>query len=300
MNSFSIKDGIRELEKKEINFDFKGNENIQIHYAKRIDEACDNSISFYRGDDFQEITNKSNATNLFIVKFHFKDSIIATGNYIFSDKPELCFCILASLLMPKKELQIHPSAVVSDKASIGKNVSIGAGSFIDEGVFIGDGTEIQEHCVIKNAVIGKNCVIQSGVTIGNSGLGSYQDARLEWYDFPHFGKVVIGDNVTIQDNSVISRGTLNDTIIENFVRIGPGTLIAHGVKIGNSSFLTQNVTIAGSVTIGENVRIWGGALLRDGISIGNNSVIGMGAVVTKSVPSSEVWFGNPATRKFSK
>jgi UDP-3-O-[3-hydroxymyristoyl] glucosamine N-acyltransferase len=297
MNSFIVKDALSDLEKKNISFHYQGNLNLEIFYAKRVDEACDQSISFYREEDFQFIKRHSGDRNLFILKDTIKEQVLSNGNYLFTEKPDLCFCILASLLTPKHLPLIHTSATVSKKANIGKNVSIGAYSYIDDGVVIDDDTIIQEHCVIKNASVGRHCVIQSGVKIGNAGLGSYQDDQLEWYDFPHFGKVIIGDKVTIQDNSIITRGTLNDTVIENNVRVGPGSCIAHGVKIGTNSFLTQNVVIAGSVTIGNNVKVWGGSILRDGISVGRNSIIGMGSVVTKSVPSSEVWFGNPATKK---
>ena len=37
--------------------------------------------------------------------------------------------------------------------------------------------------------------------------------------------------------------------------------------------------------------------LRDGITIGENSIIGMGSLVTKSVPDNEIWIGSPAKKK---
>lgn len=50
----------------------------------------------------------------------------------------------------------------------------------------------------------------------------------------------------------------------------------------------------GKITIGNNVMIGADCIILPNVSIGDNVVIGAGSVVTKSIPSGEVWGGNPA------
>lgn len=53
-------------------------------------------------------------------------------------------------------------------------------------------------------------------------------------------------------------------------------------------------TKVGRVRIGNNVFVGACSIILPGISVGDNSIIGGGSVVTKNVPSNEVWAGNPA------
>ena len=159
---------------------------------------------------------------------------------------------------------------------------------------IGPDVRIEEGAVIKHCTIGANTHIFPGVKIGSSGLGSHRDETGEWHHFPHTGSVVIGSNVTIQDNCIIARGSLNQTIIEDGVVIGPLSCIAHGAHIKKNAFISQSVTVAGSVVIEEGSIVWGNASIRDGLKIGAHSTIGMGAVVVKNVIAGSTVFGNPA------
>lgn len=78
------------------------------------------------------------------------------------------------------------------------------------------------------------------------------------------------------------------TII-NALRIGINCQIWHNVTIGQSESGTNKKPI-----IGNNVSICAGAIIIGDISIGDNSIVGAGAVVTKSVPSNCIVVGNPA------
>ena len=105
--------------------------------------------------------------------------------------------------------------------------------------------------------------------------------------------------------------------IGNNVKIGEGTrvqgstYIADGCVIGKDCFIGPNVTITNDrhppskgkwapVQIEDNVVIGGGATLIAGITLSSGCIIGAGAVLTKSVASDEVWFGNPAALKMSR
>ena len=52
--------------------------------------------------------------------------------------------------------------------------------------------------------------------------------------------------------------------------------------------------LCGSVHVNKNTTIFSNVIVREQRAIGENSVIGMGSVVTKDVPADETWIGSPA------
>lgn len=135
---------------------------------------------------------------------------------------------------------------------------------------IGEGTMIWQFCVVlKNAIIGKNCNINFNVLIEND--------------------VVIGDNVTIKPGVQIWDGIM----IEDNVFIGPNVTFTndkHPVS-KNKDFKLLKTTVKKGASLGAN------STILPGITIHENAVIGAGSVVTKDIPSGEIWFGNPAKKK---
>ena len=161
-------------------------------------------------------------------------------------------------------------------------------------IVFGRSTVISPDSTIIKARIGSHCLVQSGGRIGEEALGAVLGPDNRWFDRPHLRGVVLGDNVRVENNSVIQAGFLRDTRIGSNCRIGPLTWIGNGVEVGEGTLIGQGVIIAGSVSIGRNCRIWGNATLREGLRIGHNVTIGMGSVVTKDVPDGAKFFGNPA------
>lgn len=110
-------------------------------------------------------------------------------------------------------------------------------------------------------------------------------------------------------------------IIAERVIIGLGANIraaGGAITIGQNSMLGQQVSLIASnhlissekpyrdlpwdeskvgVAIAENVWLGAGVTVLPGCAIGQNSVVGAGSVVTKSIPANEVWAGIPATKK---
>ena len=165
----------------------------------------------------------------------------------------------------------------------------GRGCVIADDVIIGKNTIIGDNVIIKNASIGENCTIHSGVIIGEDGFGFAGGKR-----FPHIGKVLIGDNVEINDNCCIARGCLKDTILEDGVKIDNLCHVAHNCHLKKDVILTAGVTMGGSVTIGERVWVGVGATITDGIEIGDDVIVGVGAVIIHDIPDRDVVVGNPA------
>lgn len=197
----------------------------------------------------------------------------------------------------KTQFKIHPTAIIHDEAEIAENVAIGANCIIGKSV-IGKGTIIGSNSIIQDkTVIGDRVVIKSSVVIGGDGYG-YVKNNNKQIKFPHIGGVVVEDEVHIGSNTCIDRGSLGNTIIGKNTKIDNLVHIAHNVQIGENCNIIALSIIGGSTIIGNNTWISPSVSVRDAITIGSNSLIGLGAVVIKSIPDNEVWMGNPA--KFFK
>lgn len=108
--------------------------------------------------------------------------------------------------------------------------------------------------------------------------------------------LTIGDNVGISQTALIAHA---DITIGDDVKIGGGTCIyttdfhSLDASIRSSEEDTKHKKTA-PVVVGNNVFIGAHCIILKGVTIGENSVVGAGSVVTKSIPSNEIWGGNPA------
>jgi UDP-3-O-[3-hydroxymyristoyl] glucosamine N-acyltransferase len=295
MNKITVDRLLSEFERNGITYHFSGSYDIEISGITSIDNLGDGLLCFYRGDEVSRVLDLLNKAFLIILKNKFKKLVHDRSNIaIYVENPSLAICIAGVLFKKSERFDVHESAIIDENSIIGLNCKIGANSIISSDVVIGNNVIIDENVVLKHCTIDNNCHIQCGVKIGGNGLGSQKMKNGGWAHFPHFGRVIIEKNVIIQDNSIIARGTLGNTIIKEGAVIGPLTCIAHNVQIGTNVFITQSVTIAGSVKVKDGAIIWGSASIRDGLVIGENSIVGMGSVVVKDVPDNVIVYGNPA------
>ncbi len=189
-------------------------------------------------------------------------------SYIEVDNPRLAFIKAANHFFPRHKRSIpivHPSSEVRPSAVLSGSVTIG-------------------EC----------CLIKSGAVIGEEGFGFEYDPDGIPLRFPHVGGVRIGNNVEVGANTVICRGALGDTIIENHVKIDDRCFIAHNVHIGARGLIIAGAEISGSVKIGEGAWIGPNAAIKEKIQIGKDALVGIGAVVIRDVPPNTVVVGNPA------
>lgn len=275
-----------------------GNPAIGFTTASPIDSADKQSIAFIaeKHPKERELLRMANPAILICHKdaLNEEHSDFEAALVIGVDKPKYIFAkIVTELFVLKQVAGMHPTTILSKQAIIGDNAYIGHHCSIGAAT-IGKNAVIHGNVhIYDNVVIGDNVIIHAGCIIGADGFG-YLKEENEIINFPHIGGVLIGDNVEIGANTCIDRGALSNTEISDNVKIDNLVHIAHNVKIGRNSFIIANAMIGGSTIIGENTWIAPSSAIRDVITIGNDVMIGMGAVVTKSVDDNKTVTGNPA------
>ncbi|NDK36740.1 DapH/DapD/GlmU-related protein [Rhodovulum sulfidophilum] len=216
--------------------------------------------------------------------------------FIKVENPRFTFAkIVDRFLAPKPVPGMHPTAIVDDTAEIDPTVSIGPYCVIGPGCKIGARTVLMSHVTMtRNVTVGQDCVLWSQTVLGDDGFGVERSPGKLQRHLPHLGGVVLGNGIHIGTKSTVAAGTIEPT------RIGDGTMldnhvhVAHNVKIGRNCQLTACVELSGSITIGDDVTLGPNSSVIQKIEIGDNSVLGIGSVVTKPVPANVVVAGVPA------
>jgi UDP-3-O-[3-hydroxymyristoyl] glucosamine N-acyltransferase len=233
------------------------------------------------------------------------------------DNPHATFARVATLLHPYQPLRqgVHPSAVVAPDAIVDPTAEIGAHSVLGDGVRIGARCFVGPGCVIERGasiaddsrlvarvhvgervVFGRRCIVQPGAVIGADGFG-FAPEKGAWIKVPQLGSVEVGDDVEIGANTTIDRGALENTVIEEGVKLDNLIMIAHNCRIGAHSALAATVAIAGSTTIGKRcilggrVGITGHVTLTDDVIVLGTSFISHSiskpGVYSSALPSEE-------------
>jgi UDP-3-O-[3-hydroxymyristoyl] glucosamine N-acyltransferase len=136
--------------------------------------------------------------------------------------------------------------------------------------------------VYAGCTLGARCVVHSGAVIGADGFGMAREGG-RWIKIPQVGAVRIGDDVEIGANTAIDRGALDDTIIEDGVKLDNLIQVAHNCVIGAHTVIAGCTGISGSVTIGRNCMIGGAVGFVGHISICDNVSISAFTLITKSI-----------------
>ena len=211
--------------------------------------------------------------------------------------------------------KIHPTAIISDRATIGDNVSIGAHCIVYDNVDVGDNAIVGPHSILgePNAAyyrdthyqnpaltIGRNTVLRSGAIVyAGSQIGD---------------GVECGHRVTIREQTEIGAharvGTLSD--IQGFCRIGNYSRLHSNVHIGQKSWIGDFVwifpyvvltndpqppsSILHGVVVEDFAVIATQAVIMAGVRIGRDSLVGASALVNKDVEPESVVVGVPAKK----
>jgi UDP-3-O-[3-hydroxymyristoyl] glucosamine N-acyltransferase len=243
-------------------------------------------IAFLSNPKYQQQLQASKAACV-IVSPAMQSVAQARGACIVSPQPYLYFAKLTQLWKQKQQgihkPLIHPSAVVDAAAAVHPTASVGALCVIEAGARIGAGTVLKSRVTVgEGCVVGERCIIHPGVVIGADGFGFAPHAE-GWEKIEQLGAVRIGNDVEIGANTCIDRGALQDTVIEDGVKLDNLIQIGHNVVVGRNTAMAGCVGVAGSATIGANCTIGGGAIVLGHLSLGDNVHISAATVVSKSI-----------------
>lgn len=254
---------------------------IRVTRPMALDEATDDSITFCRHDlPHGAARVKASKARVILVSHAMGMLPIAGKVLLVVDDPYSSFiAICKHFFQPSVLREVHETAVIGSDVTLGKNVSIGA------------------NAVVQHTTIGDNVTIYPGAVIGADGFGFAHTNRDEdgaLIRFPHYGNVIIEEDVEIGANAVIDRGTLGSTIIRKGVKIDNLVHVAHNADIGEHTALVAHSMIAGSVTIGAGSWIAPHVAIRDRQTLGKNVLAGLGAVVVSDVEDNQTVVGVPA------
>lgn len=273
----------------------------RLNRIVRLSELCSAlKIEDFREASFAAVGSFSNATSNCLT-FSNKAFDSASGVVIAPELPENVrgFVSPSPRFAFVRALDWLDRAVGFEKPTanpdIGEGVSIGLNAAIGKGVTIGAGTDIGHNVVIRSGVtIGRNCLIKSNCVIGEAGFGMERHPDGTPIRFVHLGSVVIGDRVEIGSLTTVCQGTLGDTVIEDDAKIDDHVHVAHNCRVRRGAFVIANVVLAGGSDIGENAWISPNAAVLQKTKVGDRALVGLGAVVTRDVPSDAKVVGNPA------
>ncbi|MGH8211733.1 MAG: UDP-3-O-(3-hydroxymyristoyl)glucosamine N-acyltransferase [Rhodanobacteraceae bacterium] len=222
---------------------------------------------------------------------------------LIADDPYLAYAKIAALF--EKAVAAlpgtHASAVVEAGARISETASIGAFCHVSAEAQIGEGVVLGPHCIVgpgcvigaqsrlvarvtlvARVAVGKRVLIHPGAVLGADGFGIAND-RGEWVKVPQLGGVRVGDDCEIGANTTIDRGALEDTVLEEDVRLDNQIQIAHNVFIGAHTAMAGCAAVAGSARIGRHCLIGGAAGVLGHLEIADRVTITAMSLVTHSI-----------------
>lgn len=263
-----------------------GDASLVIEGLAPLDCANATQLSFLSHPKYQQQLAQSKAACV-VVAAQFQAQAAARGACIVTDQPYLYFARLTQLwkktLPQAAQVRIHPSAVIDPLARVHASARIGALCVIEAGAVIGADSVLKSRVTVsEGCAVGERCLIHPGVVIGADGFGFAPNAGA-WEKIEQLGAVRIGNDVEIGANTCIDRGALQDTVIEDGVKLDNLIQIGHNVQVGQHTAMAGCVGVAGSATIGAHCTLGGGAIVLGHLSLADGVNISAATTVTRSI-----------------
>jgi UDP-3-O-[3-hydroxymyristoyl] glucosamine N-acyltransferase len=290
---------------------FTGDGEVDIRSVASLEKAGPADITFVMDKKHQKLIPESGAGAFILAP----DIPLEGRSAIRSANPYLVFArVLAMFYHPPlpEGPFVHPTAVVAEDATLGRDcyigpyVVVGAGARLGDrvrivahatvypGAVIGDDSLLHSHVVVReHCVLGRRVILQSGAMIGGDGFGFAKCADGSYTKIPQAGRVVLEDDVEIQANTCVDRGTLDDTRIGRGTKLDNLVQIGHGSEVGENCVFAGQVGLAGSTRVGNSVTMAGQVGVAGHCVIGDNVVIMAQSGVPGDIEKDRVVMGTP-------
>ena len=277
-----------------------GGADTLIEQVASLEHAGPRHLAFYSGPRYRAQLAATRAGAVILAPQAEAATLLPR---LVADNPHACFAKAAQLLNPvalpstgvHTTAQVHaaagvaPSAcieagaVVGPGAVVGERAWIGAGCYVGEGATIGADCRLHPHAVVYGGCrLGARVIVHAGAVIGADGFGlANEDGR--WVKVPQIGRVLIGDDVEIGANTTIDRGALDDTVIEEGVKLDNQIQIGHNCRIGAHTAMAGCVGVAGSAVIGRHCTFGGAAMILGHLSICDGVHVSAGTLISRSI-----------------
>jgi UDP-3-O-[3-hydroxymyristoyl] glucosamine N-acyltransferase len=279
----------------------RGDPAVRVSRVATLANAGEGAISFLANAHYRKALPATRASAVILSESDAAHCPVAA---LVDRNPYAAYARVATLLYPAPapvpgidpSAVVHPAAHISRSASVGplcvigadvvvgERVVIGPGSLVECGVSIGDHTRLVSRVTLGPRVrIGARCTLQPGSVIGADGFGFAGDER-RWLKVPQVGAVRLGDDVDIGANTTVDCGAIEDTVIENGVKLDNQIQIGHNVTIGEHTIMASCCGVSGSTVIGKRCMIGGGVGFNGHITIADDVVITGFSMITASLP----------------
>jgi UDP-3-O-[3-hydroxymyristoyl] glucosamine N-acyltransferase len=263
-----------------------GDSALPIARIATLEGATSDAIAFLANPRYRAQLQTTQA-GCVIVAPALRDAAAGRGAAIVTPDPYLYYARLsqwwAQRVRPAAPAGVHPSAVVHPSAHVDPSASVGALACIGADATVGAATRIGPRVVIGDAChIGQRCIVHPGAVIGADGFG-FAPTQGRWEKIEQIGGVRIGNDVEIGANTCIDRGAIDDTVIEDGVKLDNLVQIGHNVHVGAHSAMAGCVGIAGSTRIGAHCTLGGGAIVLGHLELADHVHVSAATTITRSI-----------------
>lgn len=286
-----------------------GDPNLTVETVGSLANAGPNALSFLSSSKFRKQLSSTKAAAVISRANDAEDSPAAV---LISDNPYACYARIAAFLCPAPahEPGIHPSAVVAatatiaetahiaanavveHRATVGANTSIGPGTVVGPDCVIGENCRLHANVTfVRNVTVGDRCIFHSGSVVGADGFGNAMTPE-GWVKVPQLGGVRVGNDVEIGSVTTIDCGAIDDTVIEDGVRLDNQIQIGHNVHVGEHTAMATACAIAGSARIGKRCMFAGMVGMAGHIEVCDDVVVNGKGMISKSITKPGAYASN--------
>ena len=277
-----------------------GDANVEIEQVGSLEHAGERQVAFLASPRYKA---RLAVTRAAAVVLAAEAEALTARPRIVCERPYAYFARLSQMLNPSPlpvpgvhasahvardarvaaSARVEAGAVIAAGATVGERAWIGAGCHVGEGAAVGEDSRLFPSVVVyAGCRIGARAIVHSGAVIGADGFGmAAEEGR--WIKVPQIGRVLIGDDVEVGANTTIDRGTVDDTVIEDGVKLDNQVQIGHNCRIGAHTAMAGCAGVAGSAHIGRRCTLGGAAVVLGHLSLCDDVHVSAATVISRSI-----------------